>query len=276
MVDIDAFLGALLYVVPAVYALAFTAYLVVFAREAGWAVRAARPLLVLAVTLNLGQLVAFTTHYQHIPAVTVHQVLGAIGFAIAATYLWVETRTRTPHTGPFVLGLVLICQLDAMLHPRFGTEVPALLNSAAFSVHVTAAILGYSAFGLAAVYGLIYLLLYNEMRLKRFGLIFRRLPPLAVLDTMNFFAAGIGFAFLTVAVLIGSFWAAQVFSEQLLDPKLIVGWATWAIYGAALFGRRYRSWRGPRLAYSSVLSFVAVLLSMVVVNYLLSRYHIFS
>ena len=35
-------------------------------------------------------------------------MLGNVGFAVAATYLWIQNRTRTPYSGPFVLSLVLL------------------------------------------------------------------------------------------------------------------------------------------------------------------------
>jgi ABC-type uncharacterized transport system permease subunit len=267
-VDVDSLLWFFVFAVPALYAVALSTYVALFATESPIALRVARPILATAVGANLAYLLIFTVHFAHIPVVTVHQVL-------ATTYLWVEGRTRTPHTGPFVLALVLLCQLAGLLHPRLDAQMPAVLDNAIFSIHVTAAVLGYSAFALAAIYGLIYLLLYHQIRIKRFGLIFRRLPPLATLDSMNFYAAAVGFAFLTVAVITGFVWALQVYDDKVLDPKLVVGLWTWVLYGAALFGRAFRSWKGPRLAYSSLFSFVVVVVCMFAVNYALTRFHIF-
>jgi ABC-type uncharacterized transport system permease subunit len=276
IVDVEILLWFLVYAVPVLYAVALVGYVVLFWSESPAARRTARPLLAVAVGANVAYLVGFTFHFHHIPAVTVHQVLAGVGFAVATTYLWVEGRTQTPHTGPFILALVLACQVVGMLNPRLDGGMPAVLDSAVFSLHVTAAILGYSAFALAAVYGLIYLLLYHQIRLKRFGLIFRRLPPLATLDSMNFYSAVVGFSFLSLAVLSGALWAGHVFQGKVLDPKLVVALWTWVLYGAAIFGRRYRSWKGPRLAYSSLFTFVVVVGSMFGVNYALTRFHFFA
>jgi ABC-type uncharacterized transport system permease subunit len=271
----ESFLWFLFYLQPVLYLAAFVAYLAVFLSDHPLPRALARPLLTTAVLVNLVFFTTFTTHFGHIPMVTAQQVLGNVGFAMAATYLWVQGRTRTPYSGPFVLSLVVLCQLVSLMHPRLDDAVPEVLNSFMFSVHVANAVLGYSALGLAGVYGLIYLVLYKEMRFKRFGLVFRRLPPLSVLDQMNYYAAIIGFGFLTVAITTGAAWATHVFREELFDPKLTVGLITWIFYGATVIGRRFYSWRGPRLAYSSSVGFAALLVSMFTVNFFFTKYHVF-
>jgi ABC-type transport system involved in cytochrome c biogenesis permease subunit len=199
-----------------------------------------------------------------------------IAFAVAVTYLWVEARTESPYTGPFLLFLVLIFIVVSSFFPKLDREVPEILQSKLFSVHVSAAVLGYSGFAVAAVYGLLYLLLYNRIRTKSFGLFFRRLPPLDVLDRMNVYAATAGFLFLTVAIVAGSIWSTRIFGEVRLDPKVLIALLTWAIYGVALASRRFVHFSGQKLAYSSLFGFLVVLFSMFAVNFLLSSFHVFT
>lgn len=276
MINTEGLLWVLHYVLPFAYFATVIDYLILFFTENPLAKRAARPLLITAVLLNLINLAVFTAYFQHIPLVSVHQVFGGVGFAVAVVYLFVERRSDTPHTGPFVLFLVLICHVVSATHPRLDHYVPELLKSILFSLHVSAAVLGYSAFALAAVYGLIYLLLYNAMRAKRFGLIFHRLPPLVVLDRMNFYSAAAGFAFLTIAMLLGVVWSIMAKQGDALDPKLWVAVVTWVLYGLSIAGRQYRSWRGPRLAFSSLVGFAVVLFSMFAVNFFFTKFHMFT
>jgi len=212
-------------------------------------------------------------YFEHVPVVTVYQALGAVGLALAATYLWVESRTGTQHTGPFILFLVLVFQIVAAEFPKLNPEVPELLRSRMFSIHVLTAVLGYSAFAVSAVYGLLYLMLYRNMRSKRFGLVFRRLPPLETLDRMNFHATVAGFGFLCLAVVLGMIWSLQVLHPWHMDPKVTVALLTLVVYGAAIAGRQFGSWRGPRLAYSSLFGFLAVLFSVFGVNFFLTSFH---
>jgi ABC-type uncharacterized transport system permease subunit len=275
MINTPGLLWLLHYLLPFSYFVTLVNYMVAFFTDSPRAKRFSYPLLVASVTLNAVYFAIFTAYYQHIPMVTVHQVLGAVGLAVAATYTFVERRSGTPHTGGFVLFLVLLCQVVGASHPRLDHYVPELLRSVLFSFHVSAAVLGYSAFALAAVYGLMYLLLYNTMRTKKFGLLFQRLPPLVVLDRMNFYATVVGFAFLTVAILLGFVWIAFALEKMRVDPKIGVAMLTWLLYGLSIVGRQYRSWRGPRLAFSSLLGFVVVLFSMFAVNFFFTKFHIF-
>lgn len=273
MIDTPLLVNTLLHLTPVLYGVALFDYLLVFVSDDVLVRRLARPLLVTAFTVNFFYLLSYTLYFQHVPLVTVFQMLGAVGFALCATYLWVESRTRTPYTGPFILFLVVVFQIINAEFPRFETSVPELLQSKFFSFHVTAAVLGYSALSIAAVYGLLYLLLYHQMRGKRFGLVFRRLPSLDTLDRMNFHAMAVGLTFLTLGVVLGIVWSVRLPEGSGLDAKLWTAVVTLIIYGAVILARQYSSWRGPRLAYSSIIGFLVVLFSVFGVNFFLTDFH---
>jgi ABC-type transport system involved in cytochrome c biogenesis permease subunit len=275
MINTPGLLWLLLYLLPFAYFVALVDYMVAFFTDSPRAKRLAYPLLVVSVVLNVVYFAVFTAYFEHIPMVSVHQVFGAVGLAVAATYTFVERRSGNPHTGAFVLFMVLICQVVNATYPRLDHYVPELLQSVLFSFHVSAAVLGYSAFALAAIYALMYLLLYDSMRTKTFGLFFQRLPALVVLDRMNFYAAAIGFAFLTLAIILGFVWSAFAFDKMRIDPKIGVALLTWLLYLFSILGRQYRSWRGPRLAISSLVGFVVVLFSMFAVNFFFTKFHVF-
>lgn len=276
MIDTQVILNVLLHILPVLYAIAFFDYVLLFFTEENLVRRLARPLLFVAVGTNFVFLLAFTVYFEHIPMVNVYQVLGAVGFAVAATYLWVETRSGTPYTGPFILFLVLSCQVVNTLFPRLDRYVPEVLQDRLFSYHVVAAVLGYSGFVVAAVYGFLYLVLFRAIRRGKFGIFFRRLPSLDILDRMNYYAAAAGFAFLTLSILIGMVWSARLFDGVHLDAKVTAALVTWVVYGASLAMRRFSSWRGPRMAYSSMLGFVVILFSIFGVNFFLTKFHEFT
>ena len=213
MIDTGMFLGILLKLLPVLYGVAFVNYVVVFVSNGPRMRRVARPSLLLAVITNVIYLLGYTMHFEHIPMVNVFQVLGGVGFAVAVIYVWLEAKTETLHTGSFILGLVLIFQIINALFPKLDREVPEILQSKLFSLHVSAAVLGYSAFALAAVYGVLYLLQYRAIRKQKFGLIFRRLPSLDILDRMNYYASAAGFALLTLAIVAGAIWSSQIYGN---------------------------------------------------------------
>ena len=275
MIDVGAFIRVILILLPVLYGLALIAYVVTFGINQPTMRRLARPLLLVALVANAVYFFGFTFYFQHLPFVNVFQVLGAIGFAIAVIYVWVESRAKSPHTGPFILALVLVFQILNTAFPRLDREVPEILRSTLFNLHVSAAILGYSAFAVAAVYGLLYLLQYRVIRNKSFGLVFQRLPSLDILDHMNLVASSTGFLFLSIAIVAGIWWSHEVFGGVQVDPKVLVAVLTWIIYGLALFGRRFVSWRGPRMAYSSLFGFLVILFSLFAVNFFMTKFHVF-
>jgi len=275
MIDVGLFIRVILLFLPVLYGVTLFDYILVFTTNDARARRLARPLLLLALIANVVYFLAFTFYFEHLPFVNVFQVLGAIGFSIAAIYLWVESRARSPHTGPFILALVLVFQVLNTVFPKLDREVPEILRSTVFNLHVSAAILGYSSFAVAAVYGLLYLLQYRVIRTKRFGLVFRRLPSLDILDRMNLVAASTGFVFLSIAIVAGVWWSHVVFGGVQVDPKVLVAVLTWVIYGLSIFGRQFVSWRGPRMAYSSLFGFLVILFSLFAVNFFMTKFHVF-
>lgn len=282
MIDAQWILGSLLHLLPVLYGIAFFDYLLVFLTEDKTVRRLARPLLFAAVGLNLLFLLGYTVYFEHVPLVSVYQVFGAIGFSLAVTYLWVESRTETPYTGPFILFLVMVFQIVNAEAPSLEPDFDRVLESPIFGFHVSSAVLGYSAFAAAAVYGLLYLLLYRQMRGKRFGLVFRRLPSLDILERMNFYASVVGVTFLGLGIILGAVWgireAQREYSPYGLDrpdAKVITAIATFVIYGLNVLGRRFRGWRGKQLAYTSLFGFILVLFSVLGVNFFFPTFHRF-
>src|SRR5258708_4041011 len=80
---------------------------------------------------------------------------------------------------------------------------PIPLRPIWFELHTVTAVLGYSAFAVSAIYGILFLLLYSEIRANHFSHFFRRMPPLEALGQMNIRAAGGGLALLTLAIVLG-------------------------------------------------------------------------
>ena len=87
----------------------------------------------------------------------------------------------------------------------------------------------------------------------------------------------------TLAIVLGAIWGTHLARTMSLDtrrpvyfdPKVLVAFGTWALYGLAILGRRFTAWKGPRMAYSSVFGFLVVLFSLFAVNFFLTKFHVF-
>ena len=267
---------------PLGYLLAVLAYLVVFLESPEWARKWSTRITLSVVVVHLLYLLLATLAFQHVPVANAWEGFTFIAFALAAVYLALEWRWRDKATGVFVLLPVLLFQVLSSAFVTHTREVDEILRSPLFAVHVTAALLGYVALSVAAVYGTMYVLLYRELKKHRVGLIFRRLPNLETLSRLNTGAVLFGWIALTLAILLGSVWADELTSRGWLegsyytDPKFLLSLALWALYGATLGGRYFFRWPNRQLAYLSIVAFVLMLASSLAVNLFLPSFHHFS
>ena len=187
----DATIRLLNTMLPMLYALAVVAYAVDFFREDPFAARAARVLMETILVLHALFIGLRTALYEHVPLASTAEVMTTVAFALALVYLFVEWRSKVRKTGMFLISFSFVFQTvsSAFISNR---SFPGVLRSPLFALHTVTAVLGYTAFAASAVYGLLFLLLYHELKKSRFGLVYERLPPLEVLARMSLGAVAFG------------------------------------------------------------------------------------
>ncbi|MDA8175296.1 MAG: c-type cytochrome biogenesis protein CcsB [Nitrospiraceae bacterium] len=97
----------------------------------------------------------------------------------------------------------------------------------------------------------------------------------ATLDEITYKGIAIGFPIFTLGGLIfGAIWADQAWGVYWSwDPKEVWSLITWLVYAFYLHARLLRGWRGHKIAVVSVMGFVSVICTYLVVNLLLSGLH---
>jgi ABC-type transport system involved in cytochrome c biogenesis permease subunit len=264
------------------YAAAAAAYVAHFAWRDPRVGRLATALLgggVLAHTFLIGMQ---TVQVGHAPLVGTSAAISAFVWLLGLSYLYVELTTDERSMGALVAILLVALDVIAALDPSV-TPRPPILQSPLFTIHVMSLLLAYASFALACVLGVTYVLLFKEIKAKHLGFFYTRLPSLQVLDVMNSRAITIGWVFLTLGVIVGGIWAAQVQGSpdpraramSLADPKILVALVSWGIYSFALVARKAIGWSGRRAAYLSGVAFMVVLLNFVLVGYFLTTSHNF-
>ena len=134
-----------------------------------------------------------------------------------------------------------------------------------FGIHTGTAIIGYSGFAVSAAYGLLFLLLYREIKASRFGRIYERLPSLELLAHMTVRAAVVGFVFLTVAMVAGIVWSLRLQYDFIRDPKFFTTVLLWVVYGACIGTHYLLGWHERRVIYFSLFGFAIMIFSMAAV-----------
>lgn len=261
---------------PTLYAFLWADYALLFFRDDPFARKSAKHLLRLTVATHAIYLILRTTVYQHFPFATVFEAASVIAFSVTVLYLLIEARIGVLTTGFFILGIVFPFQLVASAFVVTPESFSELLWQPAFMLHVSTALFGYSGMAISAVYGVLYLMLFYDIKKHRFGLIYKRLPPLEIMARFTYGTATLGLVFLTIAMVGGLALLVQVYGTYWSwDPKLMITFAAWLIYGACVGASRWWGWTPKRVAFTSIAGFVVILFSLVFVNLVLTRFHEF-
>ena len=140
--------------------------------------------------------------------------------------------------------------------------------------HITCSLLSYVAFLVAFIAGLLFLIQERQLKHKRMGWLFHRLPSLGALDRINFSAIWIGFALLSLGVLCGVLWMRALLGRWWIsDPKTYFTAVLWVSYLVLWLVRLRSTLRGRRVALLSVLGFSLVLFTLLGASWLLPSRH---
>jgi cytochrome c-type biogenesis protein CcsB len=208
----------------------------------------------------------------HIPVSNLYEVFILFAIITALFYLYYEGRYATRQLGPFVL-LIISAAVAFLLWYTVSRDaaqiqplVPAL-QSWWMKIHVPANFIGYGTFALAAMVGCAYLL-------KSHGILADRLPSLEVLDDVMYKSISVGFAFFTVATILGALWAAEAWGGYWSwDPKETWALIVWLNYAAWLHMRLMSGLRGRAAAWWSVVGLLVTTFAFLGVNMFLSGLH---
>jgi ABC-type transport system involved in cytochrome c biogenesis permease subunit len=124
---------------------------------------------------------------------------------------------------------------------------------------------------------LMYLIQESQIKRKRFGSLYSRLPSLQTLDSINHYSLMYGFALLTVGMMTGAFFAQIALGRYWRwDPKEVWSLITWLFYAVLLHERLAVGWRGRRAAILSILAFLVLLFTFLGIGLWMSDYHSFK
>lgn len=215
----------------------------------------------------------------HIPVSNLYEVFILFSILTALLYLHYEQHYQTRSLGAFVL-LVISAAVGFLLWYTFDKHadsiqplVPAL-NSYWMKIHVPANFVGYGAFSLAAMIGIAFVLKSHAATANPQGLLQARLPTLALLDDLMYKAIALGFAFFTLATILGALWAAEAWGGYWSwDPKETWALIVWLNYAAWLHMRLTKGWNGKPMAWWAVIGFFITLFAFLGVNMFLSGLH---
>jgi cytochrome c-type biogenesis protein CcsB len=191
---------------------------------------------------------------------------GAVSVAVWVVVLvqmWVERRSGPRVLGAFVLPVVLMLMVSITARPLNLRQIAPALTSAWVWVHIALALIGIAAFILNFAGAVMYLLQERQLKGKRPGTVYYRLPALETLDRLTYKTLAVGFPFLTTGLILGVLWARTAWGSVLaFDPLALFSFVAWVIYAGTLAGRAAAGWHGRRAAYFAIVGFGALVLTL--------------
>ncbi len=208
----------------------------------------------------------------HIPVSNLYEVFVLFCLITALFTVFYEEKYETRQVSAFIL-LVISAAVGFLLWymtSRDAHEIQPLvpaLQSWWMKIHVPANFIGYGTFALAAMVGVAYLL-------KSKSLLADRLPSLEVLDDIMYKAIAVGFAFFTIATILGARWAAESWCGYWSsDPKETWALIVWLNYAAWLHMRLMKGLRGQVAAWWAIGGLLVTRFAFLGVNMFLSGLH---
>jgi cytochrome c-type biogenesis protein CcsB len=206
----------------------------------------------------------------HAPLSNLYESLIFFTWAISIIYLFVEYRYKNRIIGAFTTPIAFLAITYASLSPNISDRIQPLipaLKSNWLIVHVITCFIGYAAFAVAFGTSLMYLFKQRDTQAK--SMLLNRFPDGRMLDELTHQLIMFGFLFLSAGIITGAVWANSAWGRYWgWDPKETWSLITWAVYASLLHVRFMRGWQGKRIAYLSIIGFMAVLFTYFGVNYL--------
>lgn len=214
--------------------------------------------------------------YKHAPITTPFELMTLLAFGITITYLYIEHKTGVTQTGFFILIIASVFQIVSTLFIKELAEINPVLKSWLLGVHVSTALVGYSAIIISGIYGFLYLKMYTQIKSNKPSNFYRKLPSLHLLERLATNSILFGFIFLTVTIIIGAIWLPSAIKDfSYADPKLIATFTVWIIYLLGYISIKIYRTESRTTMKLALLGFVFAVCSILIVNFVFQSFHRF-
>jgi cytochrome c-type biogenesis protein CcsB len=213
---------------------------------------------------------SYSLGIAHAPLSNLYESMVFFSLTIIIVYLVIERKYKNRIIGSFTTPIAFLAMAYASLSPNVSDRIQPLLpalKSNWLIAHVMTCFVGYSAFAIA--FGLSFMYLFKQRDTDGKSNLLAQFPSTKILEELNHQMIMFGFLFLTIGIITGSVWANSAWGRYWgWDPKETWSLITWFIYATVLHARMMRGWSGKRIAYLSIIGFLAVLFTYFGVNYL--------
>jgi len=194
-----------------------------------------------------------------IPISSFGAIMAFFGWALAFVYLVLLARVQSESFGLILAPLLSLLVGGGLLRFHEGpASLPTPLNPY-FILHLGTAFFAYASFTLSFAASILYLVQYRELKRKRGGTFYHRLPSLEALEGLIYQPMAWGVFLLTTAIGIGVLWAKSAFGTYWLgEPKTLMTIGVAGFYLVLVYFHYGRASHGKRWVVMSLVAFMFV------------------
>jgi ABC-type uncharacterized transport system permease subunit len=188
------------------------------------------------------------------PITNFFELLVFLGWSMTLIYLLIGSSYRLSILGVITAPFVSLINIWALLTPDHPFHAGRQPVNPWLEAHTSFSIVACGAFALAGVAGLMYLFQERQLKTRKPGSIFFRLPPISTLTVANSRLLWLGFVLYTVGLGSGFFIGQEPDWRKVAWSVLV-----WAIYGGILAGRLLHTMGAKWIATLSIIAFSLLL-----------------
>jgi len=267
----------LFYMALALYLISTGGFVVFIIRQKKWVFTVSLWFLIGGFVLHTVFLALRAYGLGTMPVLDLKSAFCFFSWSVVLVYLLFHRKFQLMVLGAFAAPVATLLMIVSSTMTWTNTPVSPILKSAWLAIHVITIFLGDALFAITFLSAVMYLIQEKQIKTKNLGPVYKRLPSLATLDSINYQSLVYGFPLLTIGMITGSIYAQlDLGSYWQWDPKEVWSLITWLFYAALLHERLAVGWRGRRAAIMSIVCFAVLLFTFIGAGLWMGGYHSFG
>lgn len=190
------------------------------------------------------------------PVASFGQVMAFFSWSLAFVYLVLLAKIPSESFGLILSPLLSLLVGAGLLRFHSAATVPPSPMNPYFVLHLGTAFFAYASFTLSFAASVLYLIQYRQLKRKRGGNFYQRLPSLEALESLIYQPMAWGSFLLAFAVGIGFLWAKSAFGTYWLwEPKAVTTIGIILFYVALIYFHYGRASHGKRWVVMNLVAF---------------------
>jgi len=175
-------------------------------------------------------------------------------FGMASAITVVSTfRERLDAIAVILLPVTALTVFLTVFVPE--SDVPIQTGVIALDAHILISLVAYALLTLAALQGVLLLILHRALHSHQASGWIRRLPPMESVEQLMFRFIATGFVLLTLALVTGFLFLENIFAQHLVH-KTVLSVISWVVFAVLLVGRHVAGWRGRTAVQWTLAGFI--------------------